>query len=740
MESLPSQYQEGEWVSYSFKPWIILLSFVVSLLGAETTVELLHRRWTGRGWINQYDSKRVLMRPAADRQCRLHLGLCAISFGLVAIWCMHFVGNKAIVMGDGRTAIQPSYSAMYTALSAVLPVIGLYVGFSVADRYEKTQRFFYLSLIITGIAAGLSVMGMHYLGNLGTSNYTLENNYANIFGAAAIAVLDCWLSFTIFFHLREHWINFWWRRFLCAALLAAAVSGMHWTAAVGTRYRLRTLKGGNSSGQNVNVILASILCMIALIGCMALLYWTNIRHRRQAKRAREVVLAALIRDEHGKILVTQDGLPPCRIITTEFYRSVRLSFSLYDIFANMLSRDQQSFRDHLDNSHPVFHWMYRISCNWGSIVDLVPTMREYLNSEGLIGTNSTSGPLGDTQPASDASKRGMDWPVLRAQFCVAAQELANELHMRLQDLGILHTELMTTGINTFKPHAIPISGSPKFQDVESDETTKTSGKGQTIFISRNVDLREAEELVALGFRFAALANVSGKPTPVLDIMATKMQVEKLDLSATLRATRPISAITIPKEMSPYLKPHSHYISLFALSPRVQSSNCQWDVMVYKEALNMIPHGPYGFGADLDASVQPMLHNFGGKAPDAICSLVNEAKAKHGSETEHDVALIDWIIDSIHFLREHIPQLIFQNALFCLTPVMVPIISSIHGDQSYATIWSFTVVMGVHDSRGDDQNDELWSWIPFNLFQCLQVTGRGFPHQTILARKRHMEFS
>ncbi|KAK7178134.1 hypothetical protein PSPO01_15814 [Paraphaeosphaeria sporulosa] len=367
-------------------------------------------------------------------------------------------------------------------------------------------------------------------------------------------------------------------------------------------------------------------------------------------------------------------------------------------------------------------------------------MIEYLNSEGLIGTNLASGPLGDTQPASDASKPGMDWSIFRAQFCVAAQELANDLHLRLQDLGVLHTELMITGIDIFNSHTISTSGSPKLQDVESDEITKTSGKGQTIFISRNVDLREAKKLVALGFRFATLANASGKSTRVLDIMAAKMQVEKLDLSATLKVTKPVSAISIPVEMSPYLKPHSHYISLFALHPRVQSSNCQWDVMVYKEALNMIPHVSYGIGTDLDASVHSMLRNFEGKAPDAICSLLNETKAKYGLKTEHDVALIDWIIDSIQFFREHIPQPIFQNALFCPTPIMVPIVSSIHGDQSYATIWSFTVVMGVHDSRGDDQNDELWSWIPFNLFQCLQVTGRGFPHQTTLARESHMEFS
>ncbi|KAH7111745.1 hypothetical protein B0J11DRAFT_189438 [Dendryphion nanum] len=551
-------------------------------------------------------------------------------------------------------------------------------------------------------------MGMHYIGNLGTSNYTLENNYKMVIAAATIAVFDCWLSFTIFFHLRERWINYWWRRFLCAALLAAAVSGMHWTAAVGTSYRLRVVNRDNSLTQNVTVILASILCVIALASCMALLYWTNIHDRHLTKRARQIVLAALIRDEQGKILVTQDGLPPCRTITTELCR--------------------HSFNGSLNNSHPVFHWMYRISHNWGAIVDLIPTMRQYLHREGLLGGDWTSAQFRNTQP------------VFRAQFCVAAQQLANDLDMRLQDLGVLHTELLVTGIDISNSHAICISGSPKLQDVESVNTTKPLGEGQTMFISRNVGLHEAENLIALGFRFATLANAAGKSTRVLDIMATKMQVKKLDLLTTLQITRPISSTTIPAEVMPYLKPSSHYISLFALRPHVKSSNCQWDVMVYKKDFNTIPHASYGLGTYPDASILSILQNCEGKSPDTIYNFLNEARANHDPEKKHDVALINWIVDSIRSFRKHVSPLIFQDALFCPTPVMVPVTKSIPGNQAYATIWPFTVVLDVHTSCSGDQNDELWSWIPLNLFQCLQATGRSCPQQTVLTHKSHIEFS
>jgi hypothetical protein len=54
MESLPIEYEKGQLVPYHFTPWVILLSYFVSLIGAETTVELLHRRRTGRGLISQY--------------------------------------------------------------------------------------------------------------------------------------------------------------------------------------------------------------------------------------------------------------------------------------------------------------------------------------------------------------------------------------------------------------------------------------------------------------------------------------------------------------------------------------------------------------------------------------------------------------------------------------------------------------------------------------------------------------
>jgi hypothetical protein len=54
-------YPIGSIVPRHFTPWIIVLSFLVSLVGAEATVELLHRRRVARDWYSRYVSFDPLM-------------------------------------------------------------------------------------------------------------------------------------------------------------------------------------------------------------------------------------------------------------------------------------------------------------------------------------------------------------------------------------------------------------------------------------------------------------------------------------------------------------------------------------------------------------------------------------------------------------------------------------------------------------------------------------------------------
>jgi NO-binding membrane sensor protein with MHYT domain len=246
-QDITTKYPIGSMPEISFMGYIIFCSFVVSLIGAITTVELLHRRASRTGW-----------------RSWVQLAGCSVSFGLVAIWCMHFVGNRAIVLGDGEGEIQLHYSSTFTVISAIIPVVVLFVGLLTADRFHKRGAHISTrigSLVLCAFCAGAAITEMHYLGNNGTTNYHLVHKWSHVIGAASIAVGASLLSFGLFFHWSGLWMNNFLRRMVVACFLALAVSGMHWTAAAGTKYEIRGYYSGSGKGRNINLITA--ICLVS---------------------------------------------------------------------------------------------------------------------------------------------------------------------------------------------------------------------------------------------------------------------------------------------------------------------------------------------------------------------------------------------------------------------------------------------------------------------------------------------
>jgi NO-binding membrane sensor protein with MHYT domain len=244
---ITEKYPVGSMPVISFVGYLIFCSFLVSLIGAITTVELLHRRVSGAGW-----------------RSWVQIAGCSVSFGLVAIWCMHFVGNRAIVLGDGEGEIQLYYSSVYTTTSAIIPVVVLFVGLLVADRFYLRSTHTptrIASLIVCGFCSGAAITEMHYLGNNGTTNYHLKLNLRYVVGAACIAVGASVLSFGLFFHWSSVWMNNLLRRMVVACVLALAVSGMHWTAASGTQYEVKGYHEGSSNQRNITLIIA--ICLVS---------------------------------------------------------------------------------------------------------------------------------------------------------------------------------------------------------------------------------------------------------------------------------------------------------------------------------------------------------------------------------------------------------------------------------------------------------------------------------------------
>jgi NO-binding membrane sensor protein with MHYT domain len=319
----------------SYDAGYIVLSFFTSAVGCITTLELLKRRTSTRGGYNWYfvllpiDVANLL--KVVDRFLLL---ASAITMGGIGIWGMHFVANRAVILENGVPARQILYNSAYTAISFFLPILVLLAAFYMLGIPDRAHP---LHVALGGVLTGTAVCGMHYVGQLGIENYRCSYQVQNVVGAAVIAVVDSLIALSVFFRLRDAWTDGWWKRILCGAILSLAVSGMHWTAAVGTIYEWK----GNSAVHGKSRMQASIIasslvsepstvgraltgsksigsCIVLLI--IAIISGRNILHTKV--KAQSLVLACTYFDEDGRLMVTQEGTLPSEKITNHYIETV----------------------------------------------------------------------------------------------------------------------------------------------------------------------------------------------------------------------------------------------------------------------------------------------------------------------------------------------------------------------------------------------------------------------------------
>ncbi|KAG9997223.1 hypothetical protein KCU78_g17053, partial [Aureobasidium melanogenum] len=319
--------------------------------------------------------------------------------------------------------------------------------------------------VACGLMAGLSIVSMHYVGNLGISNYTLTYPRRYIVAACIIAVGDSTIALALFFYFKERWISVWWKRCLCALLLAVGVCGMHFTASVGCQYQLKRIPPEAApDARNTPVIVAATMCFVAALSCLLILFYVRYRNAVLANRAQHMMLACAYFDEHGNIMVTNEGTLPSQRIAKRFVL--------------------QKFDDHFGIHHPVWFWIWKVSSDWNSVADLIPRMRVHLQrtnvNTGYNTAASSRSSIYDEESYHDSTV------LFREGYCVAAADLAAQLQVPLVD-----------------------------------------GLGQLLFYTRRLSPHEIDHYTAAGFRFAPLNRVEGAIANTMQIpiglLAIQMQ-------------------------------------------------------------------------------------------------------------------------------------------------------------------------------------------------------------------------
>ncbi|KAM6508311.1 hypothetical protein FALCPG4_018184 [Fusarium falciforme] len=682
------EYQ-GHIVPQSYNPGFVSLSYVVSLVGAGSTLELLNRRTASRGLFNH-----------------LLLVSSAVTMGGVAIWCMHFIGNRAIDLGNGELEMQIAYSSGSTAVSFLVPILVLLAAFLAIGTNNAVSWW---RVIIGGVLCGEAVCGMHYLGNASIENYTCVYRPAFVVGAAFIAVVASNVALAMFFAFRAMWVNSWWKRAISAVFLAGAVSGMHWCAAMGTRYRLNSIKPeGNGPSRSATVIVVICLSLGAcfIIAISALLRARNMK--KSALRAQQVTLGAAVFDNGGRILVDPDGLIPSTVVTDSFL--------------------EKNTKERFGIGHPIFQWMFQASRDWGIISTLVGGMRWHVSQLPHSGTHK-DGRRG-IQLISEHGEIIEQYDIIfRELFCLAAAALADRLREDLTSVGVLWDEILPTGADSKRsqtephksPQEIPI---PENRDVHENEQggfdmaekgletwQSDFGRGSLMLLIRRVKSgRDVERFVSAGYRFA-------EPHQVSDIIRSRMQIQTPDFETKLRSMSTYT--TEENQMLPGV-----HLGLFAVRARVSSG---FEVLVRKDAHHLLPSVPLPTKALDKWHVQFLRRLKNVSASKVFQDLKEEASLQRSAQ---EIEFAGQLSDTIKALWEWTQEPLFEDAVLTPTIVRVPC----RGDkaQAEASMIAMRLVIPIH-SVLLSQNCEF---VPLSFFKMRQVSAQL---QQEFTRGVHQEF-
>ncbi|KAL2151770.1 hypothetical protein VTH82DRAFT_6868 [Thermothelomyces myriococcoides] len=659
----------GQVVPVSVNPALLVLSYIVSLVGAMSTLELIHRRTSRRGYYNN-----------------LLLFGAAITMGGVAIWSMHYIGNRATTM---------------------LNVVAFFV---VTSTTASNTRVVWWRILVSGTLSGAAICGMHYLGNASIKNYHCSYDVGFVIGSVAIAVVASIVALSLFFVFRSTWTNLWWKRGCCALVLAGAVSGMHWCAVMGTTYTLVQVDMAISdlSSRNRTVIVTAFLSFAAclIMACLAI-YSARVR-KGYTQRAQRITLAAAVFDEHGRILVTPDGFVPSEVVTHTFL--------------------QKTQNDTFSTAHPLFHWLFRASRDWPSISALLDGMSRHVSRLPHTGRNPRTG-------IELVDKEGHiinNYDTVFCElFCLAAAALARQMNEDLADAGILWDEIMATGGQSAPADTVSQQSTAGTSSRHSSSSlrhelddlaergdiyqVRRSGHGHLMFLVRKVNNSQVDRLAASGYCFA-------EPRHVAHIIRSKMQIRTGGLEDKFKAMDLYARGVM-------LEPGVH-VGLFAV--RTRFHHMGFDVLVRRTARNLLPSIVLPLER-LETADLNLLRRLEG----TILSDLRQQLERIDNLTPREAKFASLLFNAICNLQNSVQDPAFYNAKLVAKPFSIPCTPPTNDALSMTCSFiAFTIMIPIHLRVAAP----AYEFIPLPFFKTQQLVYQNSPHKAAFARSVHRNLS
>jgi hypothetical protein len=439
--------------------------------------------------------------------------------------------------------------------------------------------------------------------------------------------------------------------------------------------------------------------------CFLLGFIKQRQRRMQKDRAQQVVLAIATFDSEGRLLVSQSGLMPCQTITKQYH--------------------QRIFDEEFNTAHPVFQWIFRVSRNWIGISDLIPSMREHLQSTGYVQA-PTHGSSSRVSMDNDSEDDSSYAATFRELFCVTAHEIAKTLDMRLQNLGCLYEDVLTTGTTVMnRPiwtgkygNKTIIAADVATKDLEAANVKPILfGRGQMLVLTRRVNTAEAHRLQNLGYGFASIDQVS-------DHLARSLQIPRDDLENLVDRLQAFSEreFSIPEKGT--------YIASFIVQPKPGMRGL--NVIVPRATPDRLPMVKLSED-EIDSRQLSIVSAFNGLSLDECLQLI---KQRSMTPSADDVFLEKFRNRILDLLRD-CPEHTLHTASFSAQPL-----DMMHGvlaqsESNAATVFAFC---GIKEIYVQSLQSLTLKTIPLSFFQTYLRSQPGIADHEILAQKNHKEFS
>nr|ODN98608.1 hypothetical protein L204_02572 [Cryptococcus depauperatus CBS 7855] len=343
--------------------------------------------------------------------------------------------------------------------------LGIVLGFDVVTAGEIVKVF------VTGITAGLGVVGMHYIGQasiIGIPYMAYQPAY--VVGSVIIACSAMVIALYIMFIIRRPKLKHtWWSKIVVALILAVAVCAMHFCGSMGTTYGWPVDKSTERHSQltGTNVAITGVVAALAFTACIACVVFFVLHSlylRRELARRRRVVVACVMFDEYNRVLVnSSDGmLPMCDIASLSGEMEKEAGRAV--LFAKSPTSGSAVLGMDLSVGHEAFVAALKLSWAWRN-------QEEWDDDRCHDVAEIGKGSLGQVVGMAGGQATTLSVEFLE-KFTASSRHLATRLMGQMDGiarLGVLYDQILTTGW------------------VKLQNSDDIVSKGQLIFLVRRVD-------------------------------------------------------------------------------------------------------------------------------------------------------------------------------------------------------------------------------------------------------------